>query len=143
MSVLPFDLSLVPLDAALLAGRALFLVFSFVIAAVSFTRWRRSAQRDAARSDKQLQLVLEQLQRMETLLGQSEARVAALSERWEARYERAGAAANYQVAIRLARAGAACDDLITSCGLNRQEAELVTRLHGPDNRSGRRHPAAA
>jgi hypothetical protein len=35
----------------------------------------------------------------------------------------------YEVAARLARGGATCEELISSCGLSRHEAELMLRLH--------------
>ncbi len=37
----------------------------------------------------------------------------------------------YKMAIKLARRGAAVDDLVLTCGLSRGEAELVFRLHRP------------
>jgi hypothetical protein len=37
----------------------------------------------------------------------------------------------YQIAIRLARGGASCEELMSGCGLTLAEAELVRRLHGP------------
>jgi hypothetical protein len=42
--------------------------------------------------------------------------------------------ANYQIAIRLAKSGSASDELVASCGLTRQEAEIVHRLHAPPKR---------
>jgi len=35
-------------------------------------------------------------------------------------------------AVRMARTGASSDQLAASSGLSRQEARLLTRLHGPD-----------
>ncbi len=137
----------------LLAGRAAFLVFSFVVAAITFTRWRRAAERDTAHTGEQMTLVLERLQRLEALAAQSEPRLAALGEQLETRLSGAAAGsgqASYPIAIRLARAGAEPEELIASCGLTRREAELVARLHGrwSDGRgaerlSSRNHPAAA
>ena len=59
-----------------------------------------------------------------------------MAERQEGEGRRAGAAAgatapSYQIAIRLARSGAPREELMTSCGLTHQEAELVQRLHAP------------
>ena len=36
-------------EMALLAGRAVFLVFCFLLAAITFTRWRRTTDRAAER----------------------------------------------------------------------------------------------
>jgi hypothetical protein len=38
--------------------------------------------------------------------------------------------AGYELAIRLARSGAAMEELVIACGMSRKEAELVTRMHG-------------
>ncbi len=137
-SLLSFSLSLLPrspvslsAEDLLLAGRAVFLVFSFVVAAVTFTRWRRAAERDTAQSARQMALVLERLGCLEALAARSEPRLAALGEQLETHLNAAaGAHMGYPIAIRLARAGAEPDELISSCHLTRREAELVARLHG-------------
>ena len=38
----------------------------------------------------------------------------------------------YEVAARLARSGATSEELISSCGLSRHEADLLLRLHRGD-----------
>ena len=43
----------------LIAGRAVFLVFSFVIASISFTAWRRATRRQTAEVLAQTALLLE------------------------------------------------------------------------------------
>jgi hypothetical protein len=142
-----------PLEDLFLAGRAAFLVFCFVLAAFTFTRWRRGAERQSAHAAEQLTRVLERLESLETSLAQLEPRLSALGEQIESYCKSASSGAtahNYPIAIRLARAGAQPEELVTSCGLTRQEAELVTRLHGRDKdaqslgrRANRSHPAAA
>ena len=47
----------------------------------------------------------------------------------------ASSAPSYQVAIRMARTGASREDLMSSCGITRQEAELLQRLHAPAART--------
>ena len=49
----------------LIAGRAVFLVFSFVVAAISFTAWRRATRRQTAQVLSQTQLVLQRLAELE------------------------------------------------------------------------------
>ncbi|HTW37431.1 MAG TPA: DUF2802 domain-containing protein [Steroidobacteraceae bacterium] len=143
-----------PLENLLLAARAAFLVFSFVLAAFSFTRWRRAAERDTVATAEQLACALERLERLEASLAQLEPHLAALGEQIDTRFKAAaaagGSASSYPIAIRLARAGAQPEELIASCGLTRQEAELVARLHGRSGdphalawRTHRGHPAAA
>jgi uncharacterized protein involved in exopolysaccharide biosynthesis len=139
------QLSQISPDTALMIGRAVFLVFCFVLAAVAFTRWRRASDRN---TDLFFQQNMQLLQRLSTLEEQLSAQhaqlvstrneVAALAGRLEQEGEQRrtptpspSAAPSYQIAIRLARTGAPREELMTSCGLSRQEAELVQRLHAP------------
>jgi alkylation response protein AidB-like acyl-CoA dehydrogenase len=121
-------------DFLLIAGRAVFLVFSFVVAAISFTAGRRATRRQTAEVLAQTQLVLQRLAELEARVDAVRATVAGLGER----LERPAAAApspspspGYQIAIRLARGGASREELMSGCGLTLAEAELVRRLHGP------------
>ncbi|HTX23777.1 MAG TPA: DUF2802 domain-containing protein [Steroidobacteraceae bacterium] len=141
-----------PLEDFLLAGRAAFLVFSFMLAAFAFTRWRRAAERDTAHVDERLGSALARLATLEATVAQIEPSLRALGEQIETHFKAAtvGTAPNsYPIAIRLARAGAQPQEIVASCGLSRQEAELVARLHGRAGegygpaRSGRGHSAAA
>ncbi len=157
VSVLPYlsslyrSLASLPVEDLLLAGRAAFLVFSFIVAAITFTRWRRAAERDTAHTSLQMAAVLERLERLEALGARSEPRLAALGEQIERRLAApAGSPQTYPIAIRLARAGAEPEELISSCGLTRREAELVARLHGrssegrrPERPASQGHSAAA
>jgi alkylation response protein AidB-like acyl-CoA dehydrogenase len=121
-------------DFLLIAGRAVFLVFSFVVAAISFTGWRRATRRQTAEVLGQIQVVLQRLAELEVRVDATRAIVAALGERLE---RPAGPLAahspspGYQIAIRLARGGASREELMSGCGLTLAEAELVKRLHGP------------
>lgn len=132
----------VSIELLLIAGRAVFLVFSFVIAAVTFTRWRRGAQRGAEQIVAQNALVLERLAAIEERVASANFRVSELATQLQGELRAAPAASDaqprYQTAIRLAREGASRDELITSCGLSRQEAELVLRVHASNP-----NPAAA
>ena len=138
-------------DQALLIGRAVFLVFSFVLAAVAFTRWRRASERTTELFFEQNTSLLKRLNTMEEQLTASHAQLAearaeitaiathtaSLAERLEDSEQRrtsapaATTAPSYQIAIRLAKSGAPREELMSSCGLSRQEAELVQRLHAP------------
>jgi hypothetical protein len=129
------DLSQLSLDLALIAGRAVFLVFCFLLAAFTFTRWRRATDTNAERFAEQNTALLAQVANMEQSLAEAHRKLDALGESRESEGRRvvAGAASapSYQIAIRLARSGAPREELVASCGLTRQEAELVLRLHGP------------
>ncbi len=122
-------------DFLLLAGRAVFLVFSFVVAAVSFTAWRRATRRQTAEVLAQTQIVLQRLAELEVRVDATKSIVTALNERLERPAGPVPAAhvpsPGYQIAIRLARGGASREELMSGCGLTLAEAELVKRLHGP------------
>jgi hypothetical protein len=128
----------VDIDIALLAGRAIFLVFCFALAAVAFTRWRRSADTSADRFMERTALLLDRLAALEAQIAAANTRVVELAERVDSNLQRVNPAttsqANYQIAIRLAKNGSASDELVASCGLTRQEAEIVHRLHAPPKR---------
>jgi alkylation response protein AidB-like acyl-CoA dehydrogenase len=121
-------------DFLLIAGRAVFLVFSFVVAAISFTAWRRATRRQTAEVLTQTQLVLQRLAELEARVDTVRSAVAGLGERLERPTAPApshSSSPGYQIAIRLARGGASREELMSGCGLTLAEAELVRRLHGP------------
>jgi hypothetical protein len=136
----------VSIEFALLAGRAVFLVFSFVIAAVTFTRWRRGAQRGTEQIMTQNTLMLERLAAIEERVASANFRVAELATQLQGELRAAAPASDaqprYQTAIRLAREGASRDELISTCGLSRQEAELVLRVHASNQNLANTQAAA-
>jgi hypothetical protein len=78
-------------------------------------------------------LMLERLAAIEERVASANFRVTELATQLQGEPRAAPAASDaqprYQTAIRLAREGASRDELIASCGLSRQEAELVLRVH--------------
>ena len=70
-------------DFLLIAGRAVFLVFSFVVAAISFTAWRRATRRQTAEVLSQTQIVLQRLAELEARVDATRAIVTTLDERLE------------------------------------------------------------
>lgn len=157
------QLSQIPLDLALIIGRAVFLVFCFVLATVAFTRWRKAAERTTDLFFEQNTALLQRLHAVEEQLVSNQAqltdareKIAAfatvadnLVERLQDSEQRrtsapaAATAPSYQIAIRLARSGAPREELMSSCGLSRQEAELVQRLHAPARGGATRLAAAS
>jgi hypothetical protein len=145
------SLTALSIDQALLIGRAVFLVFCFVLATIAFTRWRKASERTTELFLEQNTTLLKRLGTLEEQLAATHAQLAearteitAIATRTESLGERlddseqrrtsapaAITAPSYQIAIRLARSGAPREDLMSSCGLSRQEAELVQRLHAP------------
>jgi hypothetical protein len=124
-------------EMLLLAARAVFLIFSFVLAAVAFSRWRRATSAQTQQLLAQNDALNERLTRLESHLEAATAAIAQLGERLDRprHLPTAGgpAAPGYQIAIRLARSGASRDELVSGCGLSQHEAELVQRLHGPQS----------
>ena len=114
------------------AGRAVFLLFSFVIAAFAFTAWRRATQVQTERVIDQTNTVLQRLASLEARVDATKITVSQLGERLErpAAVPTTGSSPGYQMAIRLAKNGASREDLMAGCGLSLAEAELVRRLHG-------------
>jgi hypothetical protein len=122
------------LDEYLAIGRAVFLVFSFVLAAVTFAAWRRAATRQLELSGAHDAEMLKRLDGLDARLVATRNAINQITETLErvSRKDTTGtrALAGYPIAIRLARAGAGVDELISTCGLSRNEAELVCRIHG-------------
>lgn len=124
------------IDLLLIAGRAVFLVFSFVFAAVAFTAWRRATQLQTQHLLTHTDLVLQRLAHLEARVDATKLSVSELGARVERPAEAAAAplaaaAPGYQLAIRLAKGGASREELMAGCGLSLTEAELVQRLHAP------------
>jgi len=113
-------------------GRAVFLLFSFIIAAVTFTAWRRATRTQTEQVISQTNTVLQRLASLEARVDATKITVSELGERLErpAAVPSTGSSPGYQMAIRLAKNGASREDLMAGCGLSLAEAELVQRLHG-------------
>jgi len=119
----------------LIAGRAVFLLFSFVFAAVAFTAWRRATQQQTQHLLSHTDLVLQRLAHLEARVDATKLSVSELGARVERPAEAAPAAPTaapgYQLAIRLAKGGASREELMAGCGLSLTEAQLLQRLHAP------------
>jgi len=114
------------------AGRAVFLVFSFVLAAIAFTGWRRAMRAQTDQVLAQTNTVLQRLAALEDRVDATKVTISQLGDRLERppAVASTGASPGYQMAIRLAKQGASREDLMAGCGLSLAEAELVQRLHG-------------
>ena len=124
---------LTSVEFLLVAGRAVFLLFSFVVAAFAFTSWRRAIQVQTAQVLSQTNTVLQRLASLEARVDATKTTISQLGDRLERPAlppTGSGPSASYQVAIRLAKGGASREELMAGCGLSLAEAELVRRLHG-------------
>lgn len=131
-------------EMLLIAGRAVFLLFSFVLATLAFIRWRRAtlAQTEVLLANHNI--VLQRLADLEARVAATQVSLSRLGERLERPQQvaspTAAPAPGYQIAIRLAKGGASREELISGCGLSTHEAELVHRLHAPQSRPSARKP---
>ena len=130
MTLQPSDLTTFEIIFA--AGRAVFLLFSFIIAAVTFTAWRRATRSQTEQVISQTNTVLQRLAALEERVDATKITISQLGDRLERPQATPGGGASpgYQMAIRLAKNGASREDLMAGCGLSLAEAELVQRLHG-------------
>jgi uncharacterized membrane protein len=128
------SLATLSLDDYLLIGRAVFLVFCFVLAAITFAAWRRAAVRQTELASVHDVEVVKRLDGLDARLVATRNAIAQITETLErvSRKDTTGnrSLAGYPIAIRLARGGASARELMETCGLSPNEAELVCRIHG-------------
>lgn len=124
----PADAVLVPLTGAvvILAG--------ILIAVLCSARLKRAAAAQACEILVKSAHLADQIGALSTALAATDARLAMLAGRLEeqSRSTQGAAPTSYNVAIRMARSGASRQDLMTTCGVTQQEADLVLRLHASD-----------
>jgi hypothetical protein len=113
----------------LFAARAALLAVTLLCFALAFASWRRSGRRD-------MQNVMAETRALSELAQSLAAQMAALQARIEDRRELAAAAAapaqrGYDLALQMARNGAAAEQIAATSGVARNEAQLLARLHGP------------
>ena len=108
------------------------------VQAINLARLRESARRDVQRLFEQMDLTLGELRDVTTSLAGGLAVIGELRSRQDdGRREPEpapaahAAARSYDIALRLARNGANREELMSTCGMSRHEAELAVRLHGP------------
>jgi hypothetical protein len=124
-------------DLWFFAARYALLLFAFVVLGFAFAHWRRAARRDVERLFEQVDIAISRLNLLEESLAGGHARLEQRLQSVQSQTRIAAAAASapaarhYESAIRLARAGGSRDELMTSCGVTRHEAELLLRLHAP------------
>jgi hypothetical protein len=143
----------VSLEAVLIFSRGVLLIGACGVLSWAIVRWRRQLELDARRLFEQMDLALVELRTVQEIVQRLESRLATLAGQVEAGSRAAppatGAAARgYELAVRLAKRGAPVDEIVSTCGITRHEAELLVRLHNvrvadtlPPG--GREDPAAA
>ena len=113
---------------------AVVILAGLLIAAVFAARIKRSAALQSRQMLDGSAWLAEQLEQLSAAVAVTDARIATLAARLDEQSRTAQAAGptSYNVAIRLARSGATRQELITTCGVTQQEADLVLRLHATD-----------
>jgi hypothetical protein len=133
-------------ELLLIIGRAVFLVFSFVLATIAFIRWRRATLAQTELVLANHAVVLQRLADLEARVDATNVTISQLNERIRKPQPVASptpvATPGYEIAIRLAKSGATREELTSGCGLSASEAELVHRLHAPQLRKSPKGAAA-
>jgi hypothetical protein len=117
------------------AARAALLATALLLFAWALGRWRNTGRKD-------MQQLLEELQQtrgithgLAELAQQLAGQVAALESRIEDRQQlqlaSSGGQRGYDLALQMARHGAAQDEIVSATGVTRHEAQLLARLHNP------------
>jgi hypothetical protein len=124
----PPDFILVPLTGALVV------MAGILIAALFSARLKRAAAAQSFEILGKSARLADQLGELSSALAAADARLAMLAGRLEeqSRSTQGAAPTSYNVAIRMARSGATRQELMTTCGVTQQEADLVLRLHATD-----------
>jgi hypothetical protein len=122
------------IETMMMIGRAALLLGAFWIFALAFSRWRRADERQMQNLAAQLQRTFAEVRGLHETIAVMSARMESLSERAESDSRLAPASTGssqrgYDLAARLAKNGAAVEELVASCGITRHEAELLSRLH--------------
>lgn len=121
-------------ELLLSSGRAALLIAGFVGFAIAFGRWRRAGTRDMQEVLLQLDASRSETRTLAELTAGLAAQLATLQHKLEDRAQLAQAAVatnsgGIDLAVRLARQGSNIDDIVKTCGVTRQEAQLLARLH--------------
>jgi len=140
------SLAMPSVELLLIIGRAVFLLFSFVLATIAFVRWRRATLAQTELVLANHAVVLQRLADLEARVDATNVTVSQLSERIRKPQQVASptpvATPGYEIAIRLAKSGATREELTSGCGLSASEAELLHRLHAPQSRKSPKGVAA-
>jgi hypothetical protein len=113
---------------------AVVILAGILIAALFAARIKRSATLESRKILDGSAWLAEQIEQLSAALAVTDARIVALAARLDeqTRTAQGTGPTSYNVAIRLARSGASRQELITTCGVTQQEADLVLRLHATD-----------
>jgi hypothetical protein len=116
-------------ESILFMARAALTAVTLLCFALAFASWRRSGRRDMQSVMAETRALSELTQRLTTQLAAMEAR---MEDRRQLVAVSAGSAQRgYDLAMQMARNGAAVEQIATTSGVARNEAQLLASLHGP------------
>jgi len=117
------------------AARAAMLAIALLLFAWAMGRWRRAGKRDMQQLFAELQESRGATHSLAELAQQLAGQVAALESRIEDRQQlqlaSSGGQRGYDLALQMARHGAAQQEIVSATGVTRHEAQLLARLHNP------------
>ena len=121
-------------DVLFFAGRAALLVIGFLGFAVALGHWRRAGSRDMQELLAQLDASRSETRGLVEITAGLAAQLGTLQQKLEDRAHLTQATAGSNPggidhAVRLARQGIPVDDIVKTCGVTRNEAQLLARLH--------------
>jgi hypothetical protein len=124
---------------AFYGARAAALALALVVFAVALSSWRRSGTRQMQRLFTELDQSRGETRALSDQAQRLVAQVEILQTRFEDRQQLAVAGAGpaqrgYDLALQMARNGAAVEQIVSASGVTRHEAALLTRLHNPVRR---------
>ncbi len=124
----PPDYLLVPLTGAAIV------VAGILIAAFFAARVKQAVTAQSRDILGSAAWLAEQIEQLGSAVSATDERVAALAARLDehSRTTQGNGTTSYNVAIRMARSGATRQELMSTCGVTQQEADLVLRLHSAD-----------
>ena len=126
--VAPPDYVLIPVTGAIIV------LTGILIAAYFTARIKHSVTAQSRDILGSAAWLAEQIEQLGAAVSVTDARVAALAARLDehSRTTQGTGSTSYNVAIRMARSGASRQELMSTCGVTQQEADLVLRLHAAD-----------
>ncbi len=113
----------------LFATRTALLAVTLLCFALAFASWRRSGRRDMQSVIAETRALSELTQRLAVQMAAMEARIE--DRRQLAAVAVGGGERGYELALQMARNGAAAEQIVSTSGVARNEAQLLARLHGP------------
>jgi hypothetical protein len=124
-----------PPDYVLIPVTGVIIVLAGILIAAYFTaRIKHSVTAQSRDILGSAAWLAEQIEQLGAAVSITDARVTALAARLDehSRTTQGSGSTSYNVAIRMARSGASRQELMTTCGVTQQEADLVLRLHAAD-----------